>query len=99
METTDPRPSGVLCASSPRDAFMHEKAAPTGTAVRDGLVNRSVDEDDRRSFFTALTRARHRRLRAARPTDNEVIRTLFTRRLAAAHPATLGGRWETVLQP
>jgi DNA-binding MarR family transcriptional regulator len=65
----------------------------------DGLVNRSVDEDDRRSFFAALTRAGHQRLRDARPTHNEVIRTLLTRRLTAAQLATLGGLWESVLAP
>src|ERR1700759_3203051 len=34
---------------------------------RDGLVSRVVDEDDRRSFFAALTANGQRRLRESRP--------------------------------
>jgi DNA-binding MarR family transcriptional regulator len=34
---------------------------------RDGLVSRSVDKEDRRSTFAALTSAGHRRLRESRP--------------------------------
>ena len=41
---------------------------------RDGLVQRIVDEDDRRSFFAALTPAGQQRLRDSRPTHNEVVR-------------------------
>src|SRR3989442_9361461 len=46
---------------------------------RDGLVRRSVDEADHRSFFATLTRGGHRRLRESRPTHNEVIRAHLTR--------------------
>jgi DNA-binding MarR family transcriptional regulator len=63
---------------------------------RDGLVRRSVDAGDRRSFFAALTRAGHRRLREARPTHNEVIRAHLTRRLTASQLATLGALFEAL---
>ncbi len=63
---------------------------------RDGLVRRSVDATDRRSFFATLTRAGHRRLRESRPTHNEVIRAHLTRRLTASQLATLGALWEAV---
>lgn len=63
---------------------------------RDGLVARSVDPADRRSFFATLTRAGHRRLRGSRPTHNEVIRAHLTRRLTASQLATLGALWEVV---
>jgi DNA-binding MarR family transcriptional regulator len=66
---------------------------------RDGLVQRSVDENDRRSFFAALTAAGHRRLRESRPTHNEVIRQYLTRRLSAAQLASLGALWEKILAP
>ena len=64
---------------------------------RDGLVTRSVDDDDRRSFFAALTPAGRRRLREARPTHNEVIRAHLTRKLTAAQLAALGAIWDAVL--
>ena len=64
---------------------------------REGLVRRAVDEQDRRSFFALLTRAGHRRLREARPTHNEVVRTHLTRRLTAHQLATLGTLWDRVL--
>jgi DNA-binding MarR family transcriptional regulator len=64
---------------------------------RDGLVSRVVDEADRRSFFATLTPAGHRRLRASRPTHNEVVRTLLTERLTAKQLATLGSLWEKLL--
>jgi DNA-binding MarR family transcriptional regulator len=64
-----------------------------------GLVTRIVDEHDRRSFFAALTRAGHRRLRESRPTHNEVIREHLTRRLTSRQLATLGALWETILEP
>ncbi len=63
---------------------------------RQGLMSRSVDDTDRRSFFATLTRAGHRRLRESRATHNEVIRALLTRRLSAKQLATLGSLWETV---
>jgi len=65
---------------------------------REGLVNRTVDEDDRRSFFAALTSAGHRRLRESRPTHNDVVRTHLTRRLTASQLATLGALWDRVLE-
>jgi len=61
-----------------------------------GLVSRSVDETDRRSFFATLTKAGHRRLREARPTHNEIVRSLLTRRLSAAQLATMGDLWAAV---
>ena len=66
---------------------------------RDGLVTRVVDEDDRRSFFAALTRAGHRRLREARPTHNEVVRAHLTRRLTRAQLKALGALWDSILEP
>jgi DNA-binding MarR family transcriptional regulator len=66
---------------------------------REGLVSRTVDEDDRRSFFAVMTRAGHRRLRESRPTHNEVVRTHLTRRLTASQLATLGALWDRVLGP
>lgn len=66
---------------------------------RDGLVTRSVAEDDRRSFFAALTRAGHRRLRESRPTHNEVIRAHLTRRLTPTQLDRLGALWQTILGP
>jgi DNA-binding MarR family transcriptional regulator len=65
---------------------------------RDGLVQRSVDETDRRSFFAALTPAGHQRLRDARPTHNEVIREHLTRRLTPSQLDTLGTLWTKLLQ-
>jgi len=64
---------------------------------RNGLVSRVVAEDDRRSFFATLTDDGDRRLREARPTHNEVVRELLTRRLTAPQLATLGALWERVL--
>ena len=58
-----------------------------------GLVSRSVDEADRRSFFATLTKAGHRRLREARPTHNEIVRSLLTRRLSAEQLAAMGDLW------
>jgi DNA-binding MarR family transcriptional regulator len=57
---------------------------------RDGLVERIVDEGDRRSFFAALTPAGFQRLRDSRPTHNEVIREHLTRRLTPNQLNTLG---------
>jgi len=65
---------------------------------RDGLVQRIVDDDDRRSFFTALTPAGHQRLRDSRPTHNEVIREHLTRRLTPRQLHTLGALWGKILQ-
>ena len=64
---------------------------------RDGLVQRTVDDRDRRSFFVTLTAPGRRRLREARPTHNEVVRQSLTRRLSAQQLATLGSLWERVL--
>jgi DNA-binding MarR family transcriptional regulator len=66
---------------------------------RDGLVSRSVDEADRRSYFTTLTPAGRRRLRDSRPTHNEVVRSQLTQRLTAAQLATLGAMWDKILDP
>ena len=65
--------------------------------ARAGMVERIVDDDDRRSYFAALTTAGRRRLREARPTHNEVVRAHLTRRLTAAQLATLGTLWDKVL--
>jgi DNA-binding MarR family transcriptional regulator len=65
---------------------------------RDGLVQRIVDDGDRRSFFAALTRSGHQRLRDSRPTHNEVIRENLTRRLTPSQLNTLGSLWEKILE-
>lgn len=62
-----------------------------------GLVNRSVDDEDRRSLFAALTPAGDRRLRESRPTHNEVVRSHLVTRLTRSDLATLGQLWEKVL--
>lgn len=64
---------------------------------RDGLVQRIVDEGDRRSFFAALTPAGHQRLHESRETHNEVIRDRLTRRLTPDQLNTLGTLWERIL--
>ena len=64
---------------------------------RDGLIQRIVDEADRRSFFAALTPAGHERLRDSRPTHNEVVREHLTRRLTPNQLKTLGALWEKLL--
>ena len=63
---------------------------------RNGLVERVVDPEDRRSFFAHLTPAGDRKLRESRVTHNEVVRTRLTRRLSAKQLATLGDVWEQV---
>jgi DNA-binding MarR family transcriptional regulator len=65
---------------------------------RDGLVQRIVDESDRRSFFAALTPAGHQRLRDSRPTHNEVIREHLTRRLTPNQLDALGTLWAKLAQ-
>ena len=65
---------------------------------RDGLVQRSIDEQDRRSFFAALTPAGQQRLRDSRPTHNEVIREHLTRRLTPSQLDTLGALWTKLLE-
>jgi DNA-binding MarR family transcriptional regulator len=64
---------------------------------KEGLLQRTVDEEDRRSFFTALTPAGDRRLRDARPTHNDIVQDRLTRRLSAAQLETLGALWKRVL--
>jgi len=64
---------------------------------RDGLLQRVVDEGDRRSFFAALTPVGQRRLRDARPTHNEVIREHLTRRLTPNQLDALGTLWDKIL--
>ena len=65
---------------------------------RDGLVQRIVDDDDRRSFFTALTPSGHQRLRDSRPIHNEVIREHLTRRLTPRQLDTLAALWAKLLE-
>jgi len=63
---------------------------------RGGLVSRTVDEADRRSFFATLTEAGDDRLREARPTHNEVVRSHLIRRLTPEQLTELsicGTRW------
>ena len=64
---------------------------------RDGLVQRIVDPNDRRSFFAALTPTGRQRLRDSRPTHNGVIREHLTNRLTAGQLRTLGALWVTIL--
>ena len=64
---------------------------------RDGLVQRIVDESDRRSFFAELTSEGRRRLRDSRATHNEVIRERLTRHLTPNQLQTLGALWEKIL--
>ena len=85
---------------------LAERVVPTPSGVthlvtrleRDGLVRRTVDEHDRRSFFAELTRAGRRRLREARPTHNDVIRARLTQRLTSAQLATLGGLFDRIVE-
>jgi DNA-binding MarR family transcriptional regulator len=65
---------------------------------RDGMIRRIVDEEDRRSFFASLTPAGDRRLRDARPTHNEVVRSRLVERLTPRQLATLGVLWSAVLE-
>jgi DNA-binding MarR family transcriptional regulator len=65
---------------------------------RDGLVQRLVDEDDRRSFFAELTALGHDTLRSSRPTHNEVVREHLTRRLTPNQLTSLGGLLQKVLE-
>jgi DNA-binding MarR family transcriptional regulator len=64
---------------------------------RDGLVQRSVDDNDRRSFLAALTTDGRKRLRESRPTHNEVVRAHLTEKLTTAQLASLGALWDKVL--
>jgi len=64
---------------------------------RDGLVSRTPDEHDRRSYFATLTAAGNRRLRESRPTHNAVIRSRLTQRLSATDLRKLGALWQTIL--
>ena len=66
---------------------------------RGGLVGRTVDPEDRRGFFAILTPAGQKRLRKARPTHNDVIRTHLTRRLSAGQLAALGDLLEAISEP
>lgn len=65
---------------------------------RDGLVQRAVDESDRRSFFAKLTPAGHQRLRDSRATHNEVIREHLTRRLTPNQLDALGALWARLVE-
>ena len=64
---------------------------------RDGLVRRTADPKDRRSFFAELTRTGHRRLHDSRPTHNAVVRAQLTDRVTPAQLARLGDLWEAIL--
>jgi DNA-binding MarR family transcriptional regulator len=55
-----------------------------------GLIKRSTDPDDRRSYFAALTRAGMKKLRAAQVTHHAAIRELFIGPLSARQVAQLG---------
>ncbi len=64
---------------------------------RNGLVQRVVDEHDRRSFFAVLTPSGQQHLDDSRPTHNKVIRDRLTDRLTSNQLRTLGDLWETIL--
>jgi DNA-binding MarR family transcriptional regulator len=64
---------------------------------RDGLVRRTADPNDRRSFFAELTRAGQRRLHDSRPTHNAVVRAHLTDRVTPAQLSRLGDLWEAIL--
>ena len=90
-------PWGQVCELSKRALLTASGMTQLVTRLDSrGLVSRSVDETDRRSFFATLTKAGHRRLREARPTHNEIVRSLLTRRLSAAQLATMGDLWAAV---
>ncbi len=94
-------PDGRLRMS---DLAQHVVLSPSGVTHlvarlrREGLVEREVDEDDRRSFFAVLTRDGRRRLREARPTHNDVIRARLIDRLTPRQLDTLGRLWGRVLR-
>jgi DNA-binding MarR family transcriptional regulator len=64
-----------------------------GRLEREGLVQRVIDQNDRRSYYAVLTTAGDQRLREARVTQNEVIRERLTRRLTARQVELLGSLW------
>jgi DNA-binding MarR family transcriptional regulator len=64
---------------------------------RDGLVRRTADPEDGRSFFAELTRAGQRRLRDSRPTHNAVVRAHLTDRVTPTQLSRLGDLWEVIL--
>ena len=64
---------------------------------RDGLVRRTADPQDGRSFFAELTRAGHRRLHDSRPTHNAVVRAHLSDRVTAKQLETLGDLWDAIL--
>jgi len=61
---------------------------------RDGLVNREVDPADRRKWFTVLTDKGDRALRAARRTQNTVLRRTFLAATSAADRQLLQQLWQ-----
>lgn len=63
---------------------------------RDGLVRRTADSKDGRSFFAELTRAGQRRLHEARPTHNAVVRACLTDRVTPTQLSRLGDLWEAI---
>jgi DNA-binding MarR family transcriptional regulator len=62
-----------------------------------GLVKRTADPGDRRSFFATLTRAGVKRLRAAQVTHHTVVRELLLGRLSEQQVEQLNEIWETAL--
>ncbi|MGZ4674948.1 MAG: MarR family winged helix-turn-helix transcriptional regulator [Acidimicrobiia bacterium] len=64
---------------------------------RDGLVRRTADPEDGRSFFAELTRAGSRRLQDSRPTHDAVVRAHLTDRVTPAQLSRLGDLWEAML--
>lgn len=64
-----------------------------GRLERNGLVERVIDEADRRSYFAVLTPLGDQRLREARVTHNEVVRQRLTRRLSQRQLDGLGSVW------
>ncbi len=63
---------------------------------RDGLVRRTADPEDGRSFFAELTRVGRRRLHESRPTHNAAVRAQLTDRMTPTQLSTLGDLWEAV---
>ncbi|HEU5004312.1 MAG TPA: MarR family transcriptional regulator [Actinomycetota bacterium] len=63
---------------------------------RSGLVERVVDPEDGRKFYTVLTGAGDDCLRAARPVHNEVLRAVLLSHLGAGDRRALAELWERV---
>jgi DNA-binding MarR family transcriptional regulator len=63
---------------------------------RERLLAREVDASDRRGFHTVLTDAGERRLDAARPLHNQIVRDLLLDRMTKADRRQLGAIWSRV---